>query len=64
MKKLYRSKTDVKIAGVCGGIAEIFNLDPTLVRLAVVFVAIATGIVPALVTYIVAWIIMPEGPQG
>ncbi len=38
-KKLYKSSTDKKIAGVCGGIAEYFNIDPTLVRLAWVVLA-------------------------
>lgn len=41
MKKLFRSSTDRKICGVCGGIAEYFNIDSTLVRLGVVFVSVS-----------------------
>lgn len=64
MKRLYRSKRDVKIAGVCAGIAESFNIDPTVVRLAAVFIAIVTGLIPAVVTYLIGWVIIPENPAG
>ena len=64
MKKLYLSDSDKKIAGVCGGIAETYNIDSTLIRLAWVFIGLATAIIPALVTYVVAWIIIPQKPQG
>ena len=63
MKKLYLSDSDKKIAGVCGGIAETYGIDSTLIRLAWVFIGLATAIIPALVTYIVAWIIIPQNPQ-
>ncbi|HHT92716.1 MAG TPA: PspC domain-containing protein [Clostridiaceae bacterium] len=58
-KKLYKSREKM-IAGVCGGIAEYINIDPTLVRLAwvLLFFAGCTG----LLAYIVAAIIMPEKP--
>ena len=46
MKKLYLSKKDVKIFGVCGGIAESYDLDPTLVRLATVFACLVTAVAP------------------
>ncbi len=59
-KRLYRSKTDRKIAGVCGGLAEYFGIDSTLCRLAYLFLVIITGIAPFLILYIVAAIIMPE----
>ena len=62
MKKIYRSKTDQKIAGICGGLGEILNIDPTLIRLAFVFLGVATGVLPLVVTYIVGWIIIPECP--
>jgi phage shock protein C len=62
MKKLYLSQKDKKIAGVCGGLAETYNIDPTLIRLAFVLTALATAVIPALVTYIVAWIIVPKQP--
>jgi phage shock protein C len=60
MKKLYLSKTDKKIFGVCGGISEVYDIDPTLIRLALVFVTLVTAIVPLTVTYIIAGIIMPR----
>ncbi len=58
MKKLYKSSSQKMIAGVCGGIAEYLNLDPTLVRL--IFVAISMLGGSGLLAYIVAAIIMPE----
>ena len=60
MKKLYISKTDKKIFGVCGGIAETYDIDPTLVRLVLLFLTLVTAILPLTVTYIAAWIIMPR----
>ncbi len=62
MKRVYRSKTDKKIFGVCGGIGEAYNVDPTLVRLIVVFLALATGLLPMVITYIVARFLMPNTP--
>jgi phage shock protein C len=59
MKKIYISKTDKKILGICGGIGQALDIDPTLVRLITVFLCIATGIVPLLVTYLAAWFIIP-----
>ncbi len=60
MKRFYLSQKDKKIGGVCGGIGETLDIDPTLIRLAFVFVALATVIVPVIVTYIVAWMIIPK----
>ena len=62
MKKLYISKTEKKIFGVCGGIGETYDIDPTLVRLMAVFLCVATGILPIVLTYLAAWIIVPEKP--
>ncbi len=62
MKRLYRSQTDKKIAGIFGGIAEMYDMDPSVLRLVMVFLGFATGIVPLLVTYVVGWIIIPKGP--
>jgi phage shock protein C len=59
MKRLSLSATDKKIGGVCGGLAEYFDTDPTLVRLAVVVIALVTAVVPLVIGYIVAWIIIP-----
>ena len=62
MKRLHLSDTDKKIAGVCGGIAEYMETDPTIVRLVVVVLAIATAVVPVLIGYVVAWMIIPRKP--
>ena len=63
MKRLYVSKTDRKMFGICGGIGETYDVDPTLVRLGLIFLCIATGIVPLLITYIIAGMIVPEKPS-
>ena len=56
-RKLYRSKTDRKLAGVCGGLAQYFNIDPTLIRVLFVVLAILGG--SGLVLYVALWIIVP-----
>lgn len=61
MKKLYRSTTDKKIAGVCGGLAEYFNLDPTLVRVGAL-VLLLPGWLPGFIPYVILWIAVPEKP--
>lgn len=62
MQKFYRSRTDQKIAGICGGLGEIYHFDSNLIRLGLLFIGLVTQIVPAVVTYLVAWMILPEGP--
>jgi phage shock protein C len=57
--RLYRSATDKVIAGVCGGLAQYFNLDPALVRLAFVVFALAGG--ASVLLYVVLWIAVPVG---
>ena len=59
-KKLYRSRLDRKIAGVCGGLGEYFEIDPTLIRLAVVFFTLWWG--GGLLAYLIAWFVIPEEP--
>lgn len=61
MKKLYRSTKDKKIAGVCAGIAEYFNIDPTVVRVVAVLLLLPGGF-PGLLPYIVLWIVIPPEP--
>ena len=61
MKKLYRSKKDRKIAGVFGGIGEVYEVDSNLMRLLGVLLVLATGVLPVLVTYLIAWMILPDG---
>lgn len=58
--KLYRSVRDRKIAGICGGLAESTKLDPVFLRLLFIFVCLMTAIVPFVLIYVVAWIIIPE----
>ena len=61
MKKLCKSNTNKKICGVCGGIAEYLNADPTLIRLAFLLVAALAG--SGVVAYFVAALIMPEANE-
>jgi len=60
MKKMFRSKDYRVLAGICGGIGELYSVDPKLVRLIFVFVGLVTGIIPIVVTYVVAWVVLPE----
>jgi len=64
MKKLCRSKTNKKFAGICSGIGEMMDADPTIVRLVVVVLALVTGIIPFLIGYLIAWWMVPEGTQN
>jgi phage shock protein C len=58
-KSLYRSTKDRKIAGVCGGLAEYFDIDPIIPRLVFVVLALPGGL-PGILPYIILWIITPE----
>ena len=58
-KKLYRSRNSRMLCGVCGGIGEYFNIDPTLIRLAFVLFGCTGG---GILAYIIAAIIIPAGP--
>ena len=61
MKKLYRSNTDRMIAGVCGGLADYINIDPTIIRLIfVVLLLMGTG---GFWIYIILWAIVPLPPD-
>ena len=57
-RRLYRSRTDQMIGGVCGGLGAYFNIDPTLVRLIVVLMAVFGG--SGVLIYLILWIIVPE----
>jgi phage shock protein C len=59
-RRLYRSRTDRMFAGVCGGIAETYGSDPTAVRLLTAVIGIVTGIIPMLIVYLVAAVVIPE----
>jgi len=60
-KKLYRSKKNCVIGGVCGGIGEYFDIDPIIIRLLVVLIFFMGG--AGLIAYIIAWIIIPQKPN-
>lgn len=57
IKKLYRSKNDRMIAGICGGIGEYANIDSTLIRLIFVLLVFSG---PGIFAYLIGWIIIPE----
>ena len=59
-RKLYRSKTNRKLAGVCGGLAQYLNVDATVIRVLFVLLAILGG--SGLVLYLAMWIIVPNEP--
>lgn len=59
--KLTKSSYDKKIAGVCGGLAAYFDLDPNLVRVGYVVLSIFSAAFPGLLVYIILAIIMPDG---
>ena len=56
-KKLYRSRTDRKISGVCGGLAEYFDIDPTIFRVIALLSIFVTGV--SIIAYLVMAIIVP-----
>jgi phage shock protein C len=60
MKRLYRSNGNRRIAGICGGVGEMMDVDPTIVRLVFVVAGLATGIIPFAIGYLLAWWIVPE----
>jgi phage shock protein C len=62
IRRLYRSIEEGRLAGVCGGIGVYFGIDPVFVRLGWVAATLLTGVVPGLVAYGVAWIIVPREP--
>jgi phage shock protein C len=62
-KRLYRSNSNVMIAGVAAGLAEYFSIDPTLVRLLFVLLGIFTVGFPMIILYIILWVVMPQNPN-
>ncbi|WP_243290325.1 PspC domain-containing protein [Bacillus sp. FJAT-47783] len=60
MKRLYRKNKGRKLGGVLGGIAQYFQIDPTLVRLIFIILFIVTSFIPFAMIYVVAYVIMPE----
>jgi phage shock protein PspC (stress-responsive transcriptional regulator) len=62
LKKLYRSKTNKKIAGVCGGIAEYLNIDPMIIRLVWLLLVVCAG--TGALAYLICMLILPEAPDA
>jgi phage shock protein C len=60
MKKLRRSNKERMIAGVCGGIAEYFDLDPTIVRIVYILVSVISVAFPGILVYLILWILVPR----
>ncbi len=60
-KRLYRSRTDKQIAGICGGVADYLGVDPTIVRIVWLLLTLAGG--PGLILYIVMAFVVPEEPE-
>jgi phage shock protein C len=63
-KRLYKSKEDKIIAGVIGGLGEYFDIDPTILRLLYILIAIVTGLIPAVLGYIIAVLVVPNHPHS
>lgn len=64
MRRLYRSRYDKKIAGVCGGLGSYFSIDPNFIRLLVIFICILTAILPFFVVYLIAALVIPQEPAN
>ncbi len=62
MKRLYRSRNDRMIAGVAGGIAEYFGIDPVIVRVVWVILLLPGGL-PGLIPYLICWAVIPRAPR-
>ena len=60
MKRLYRSRENRVLAGICGGLGEYFEIDPVLLRLIWLLVVIFTGVVPGILAYIIATLVIPK----
>ena len=60
MKQLKRSNKNRMIAGVCGGLAEYFGMDPTVVRIIYVLVSILSAAFPGILVYLILWVVIPQ----
>jgi len=61
-KRLYRSRDERYLAGVCGGLGEYLNTDPTIIRILFVIVALIGFMVGGIILYLALWLIIPEEP--
>ena len=62
VKRLYRSRRDRMLGGVCGGLAEYLDTDPTIIRLAFALSILLGG--AGILAYLVMWIVIPEAPEN
>ncbi len=62
VKRLYRSRTDKKIAGVCGGLAKYFGVDPVIPRVILLVLVLGAGV--GLLAYVICWIVIPMEPAA
>jgi phage shock protein C len=62
IKKLYRTRSDAQLAGICSGLGRYMAVDPNVVRLVALIATIATGLVPGILAYLGAWLIVPSEP--
>jgi len=64
MKRLYRSNKNRMIAGICGGIGEYFDIDPTLVRVIYIIVSVFSVAFPGILVYLILWVIIPHSNKA
>jgi phage shock protein C len=63
-KKLYRSRKDRMVGGICGGLGKYLSMDATLLRLIAVLLLVVTGVVPGVIAYLVMMLIVPLEPEA
>jgi phage shock protein C len=61
-KKLYRNTNEKMIGGVVAGIGQYFNIDATILRVGIVILTVITAVIPAILIYLLIWVIVPEQP--
>lgn len=64
IKRLHRSSINYLLGGVCGGVAEYLEWDPTLVRILYVIISVFSAAFPGILVYLIAWVIMPRDSHG
>lgn len=63
VKRLYRSKKERLLAGICGGLGEYLHIDPTVIRLIFVVLLFITALMPMFVIYLILWLLVPQQPD-
>lgn len=61
-RRLYRSRREKVIAGVCGGVADYFGIDPVIPRLVWVILVLGAGI--GILAYLICWVVIPQAPES